>query len=299
MEDFIRFLKKVRKRNGDKLLPITIEKYAYFIEEYIAQFETYEADESLVQYMNKIIRQRPSIVIYSAFRMYLLYRGLSKKDSLLSKLEPPEKNANAFSSKQFLQSKVLSKGELNRLFNEADKMEKLIISALYDTACRRRELLNITFEDIEFLKNKKANDSNIYAEVNILGKGAKRRVVYFGKTTVDLINELYPNKLPKQKVFVIRLPDGTSYKSQPQALYNLVMDLTKRSIGRAMSTHSFRHSKLTHLADDGADVLGIANYAGHENISTTMIYIEISNRMGKITFENYAKDISNISGGAV
>jgi len=293
MKTFEQFLKTIRKKNGENLLPVSIERYLYFVEEYQKDLDVISDFQTLVLEMNRIIKTRPSMVIYSAFRMYLLYRGVDKKDVLLKNLETPEKNATAFSSKRFLQSKVLSRGELKRLFNESEPIEQLFFSALYDTACRRKELLNIKYGDINFKDNPK---NNIYAEVNILGKGAKSRVVYFGKTTVELIKQLRPNLETEDKVFVLYKVNGKPYKEQPQALYHFVKTKVQKVLGRKITPHCYRHTKLTHLADNGADVLGIKNYAGHDNISTTMVYIEISTRMGKIAFENYSKDISELDG---
>lgn len=288
MKNFHKFLTVVRKKNGDNLLPITIEKYVYFVQEYYEKFKKFDGKiEELIEYMNSIVKQRPSVVIYSAFRMFIIFLGVDKKDDLLKKLKAPEGNASAFRSKRFLQSKVLSRGELKRIFNESNDEEKLIFSALYDTACRRHELCKVKYGDIVF----RDDMDNIHAELNVLGKGSKSRVVYFSKTTCDLLKKVKGVMDKDDLVFVLYKKNGKPFKEQPQAMYDFIVNKTIKCIGRKMTPHCFRHTKLTHLADNGADVLGLQKYAGHDNISTIMIYLEISNRMGKITFENYSKDI--------
>jgi integrase len=294
IEDFQKFLTKVRKKNGDKLLPITIEKYVYFVSSYIKKFEEFGDNfDELIIYMNKVIRQRPSIVIYSAFRMYLIFAGVDKKSSEIRNLQPPDKTANAFTSKRFLQSKVLSRGELKRLFNEVDDETKLIFSAMYDTACRRSELLNMKFSDVVFSKHKEDIKNNLYAEITVLGKGAKNRVVYFGKVTYDLLMKLRPSQNPDDFLFKFYKDKdkGILYARQEDELYKLIVKTSEDILGRRITPHCFRHTKLTHLADAGAEVMGLSRYAGHENISTTMIYVEISNRVGRLTYSNYSEDI--------
>jgi len=297
VEQFEKFLKRVRKRNGDKLLPVTIEKYVYFVSFYYNDFLELEHDKlKLIEFMNTIVKQRPSIVIYSSFRMYLLFLGIDKKDELLRKLEVPPKSATAFSSKRYLESKVLSRGELQRLFNEVDDETKLIFSFLYDTACRRSEMLGVKWGDITFKDKKRMENKKIYGEVNILGKGAKSRIVYIGKTTYDLIRLLRGEMEDEEKVFMF-YSDGKKkrpLKKQADALYNLIRKTCKKILGRHITPHCFRHTKLTHLADAGADVLGISRYAGHEDVKTSTIYIEMSNRIGRLTFENFSQEIVEV-----
>jgi integrase len=294
IEDFERFLKKVKKKNGDKLLPVTIEKYLYFVKSYIDRFEPLQDDkDKLISLMNSIVSIRPSIVIYSSFRMYLIFLGIDQKSDEIKKLKSPPKSANSFTSKRFLQSKVLSRGELKRLFIEVDDETRLIFSFLYDTACRRKELLNITWGDFVFKNERQAEDDKIYAEVNILGKGAKSRVVYIGKVTHDLLMSIKKIGEKKEKVFVFYKDNEKKipYEGQEQQLYYLIINSCKKILGRHITPHAFRHTKLTHLADSGADVLGISRYAGHENIATSQIYIEISSHVGRMTFSQFSQDI--------
>ena len=298
MQEFETFLKKVRKKNGDKLLPITIEKYVYFVSSYEKKFlPLIDNHEELINLMNKIVSQRPSLVIYSAFRMFLIFVGVDKKGDLIRKLRTPEKTPNAFTSKRFLQSKVLSRIELRRLFLEVDDETKLIFSLLYDTACRREELLKIKYSDITFINDEEDNKNNIFGEIKVVGKGAKSRIVYFGKVTYNLLMKLRPDIMQEEaknkKLFVFYKDKKKQipYKKQDDYLYNLIKKKAKEILGRHITPHCFRHTKLTHLADEGADILGISRYAGHENISTSMIYVEISNRVGKLTFKNFSKNI--------
>lgn len=289
IEDFAKFLKKIRKKNGDKLLPVTTEQYEYYVSNYYNDFEKLNNNiDKLIDYMNVVIRQRPSIVIYSAFRIYLIFIGVEKDSDIIKKLKAPAKSANAFTSKRFLQSKVLSRGELKRLFTEVDDEMKLIFSTLYDLAARRSELLNIKFGDMIFYDEPK---NNIYGEINILGKGAKSRVVFFGRITNELLNKLRPNRIKEKKVFEFYKEKGKLYEKQADRLYYLILTNTQKILGRHITPHCLRHTRLTHMANLGADILSIARYAGHENVQTTTIYIEISTYVSRNAFEKFSENI--------
>ena len=45
-----------------------------------------------------------------------------------------------------------------------------------------------------------------------------------------------------------------------------------------ISTHTFRHLRLTHLARAGWKLHELATYAGHRDLATTQIYIHLSGR---------------------
>jgi len=262
----------------------------YFIGSYMEELLDKDG-ENLINQMNEILEQRNNIVIFSAFKNFAAYRGIPKDSELMRKLTRPEKSASALNSVRFLQSKILSRQELRRIYNETDDEIRMIFSFLYDTACRRNELLNIKFGDITFV-NKEKDFSNIYAKINVMGKGQKSRTVYLGKTSYDLLMKLRPEQNKEDRVFVFYDSKGEELKKQDDKLYNLVKGTIRKILGRNMSVHSMRHTCLSHFASNGSDVLGISKYAGHANLQTSLIYIHTSDRVGKITFQNFAQNMN-------
>lgn len=295
---YAKFLHKSRKKNGDKLLPSTIERYVETINPYMDKLvEKSNSQQDLINFINLTTKKSTNAVLYSAMKNYLLFLGYDKYDDeeLFNKLKKPQIAANAFSSKRFIQSKVVSRYELRRLFESCeDDKEKLIFSLLYDTACRRNELMKIKFGDIEQKNPTKDSEdikNGIFADVLLHGKGGKTRTVYLSKLSIDLINKLHQDQ--DETKYIVRLykPNGELYASQTQSLYDFIVKKTEHTLNRHIHPHCFRHTKLTHLADEGADILGIQAYAGHEDITTSKIYIQISSFVGRRTFSKYSKPI--------
>jgi integrase len=292
---FIKWLKQKHKTNGDKLVESTIERYTEWISKYIDELDRMKPDGSMIVYMNQEVFATRSSVLASAFKNYLLYRKAPKR--LLLDIEKTEKRANAFTSIRFLQDKVLSRTELKRVMNQLDDLQlRAAFSFLYDTACRRAEMLNTRWGDIQFkhsITDAADIHDGLYASVTITGKGSKKREVYLGRTTVDLLREMRGNdkKNPVDKVFVITKKNGEAYKRQHHAFYDRVVRVSERILGRHIHPHCFRHTKLTHLADSGADLLSISAYAGHASTAVTQIYLHISSYRGRQAFKQYSKDI--------
>jgi integrase/recombinase XerC len=165
---------------------------------------------------------------------------------------------------------------------------KLIISMLYDTACRRSEILKIRFKDIEPIKEPK---NNIYAKVRIMGKGHKSREVYLNETTFNLLKEYGKGKKKSDYIIRFKSNDNKEIKFQDHKLWEVLSKHIEPILGRNFHCHMLRHTFATHMADNGAHAEEIMYYLGHKEVSTTLIYIEISTFMGERAFTKYSKDI--------
>ena len=72
--------------------------------------------------------------------------------------------------------------------------------------------------------------------------------------------------------------------------------------------HGFRHSKAMHMLEAGINIVYIRDFLGHEDISTTMVYIRADNRLkteavnklapkvtGETEFPDWTKDTDLMS----
>ncbi len=53
---------------------------------------------------------------------------------------------------------------------------------------------------------------------------------------------------------------------------------------KEIHTHTLRHSYATHLLEDGMDIMTLKDLLGHQNIETTMEYLQIAQLVSQQKF---------------
>jgi len=149
--------------------------------------------------------------------------------------------------------------------------DRLMFELLYGCGIRNSELIGIDLSSISL-----SNEA-----ILIRGKGKKERYVPFGDSVKVALAAYLPDR---QKVLAER-------KKQTGAL--LINQrggrLTTRSVGRIIKKiavakglspdvhpHTLRHAFGTHLLEEGADLRAIQEMLGHERLSTTQRYTQLS-----------------------
>jgi integrase/recombinase XerC len=149
--------------------------------------------------------------------------------------------------------------------------DRLMLELLYGCGIRNSELISIDLDDIR-----------LSAEaILIRGKGKKERYVPFG----DSVKSALAVYLPKRQQIV-----AAHRRNLPALLINQRAGrLTTRSVGRIVKKiavakglspdvhpHTLRHAFGTHLLEEGADLRAIQEMLGHERLSTTQRYTQLS-----------------------
>ena len=149
--------------------------------------------------------------------------------------------------------------------------DRLMLELLYGCGIRNSELVGINVDDVR-----------LSAEaILIRGKGKKERYVPFGDSVRTALASYAP---VRQKTLAERK------KSTPALLINQRGGrLTTRSVGRIIKKiavskglspdvhpHTLRHAFGTHLLEEGADLRAIQEMLGHERLSTTQRYTQLS-----------------------
>lgn len=165
--------------------------------------------------------------------------------------------------------------DLEVLFKVPDKSDTLglrnllILELLYSCGMRVSELVNIKLSDIDF------NNNRIY----ILGKGKKERYVLYGEVCSNILNDYLINSRPvlnKNSEYLLLNKFGN--KITDRSIRMIIDDIVKKSCLKLnISPHTLRHTFATHLLNEGADLKIVQELLGHENISTTGIYTDVSN----------------------
>lgn len=153
---------------------------------------------------------------------------------------------------------------------------KLIFELLYGCALRVSELCNLNYGDIDL--NRKS--------IRVLGKGNKTRIVPFGEKSINIYNE-YLSSVELTNQFTPLFLSASGNRIYPKYVSRLVKKyLSKVSDVSKKSPHILRHAAATHMLDNGADLLGVKEILGHENLSTTQIYTHVSVERLKKAYKN-------------
>ncbi len=161
--------------------------------------------------------------------------------------------------------------------------DKAILELLYGCGIRNAELVGLNLEDIHW-----ANDALL-----VRGKGRKQRYVPMGDAAAVALRAYLAERSA-------RLAAGGGKGSATPALFlNLRLRglnsadgqarLTTRSVGRIVKRiailrglsadvhpHTLRHAFGTHLLEEGADLRAIQELLGHERLSTTQRYTQLT-----------------------
>ncbi|MEV6513955.1 site-specific integrase [Streptomyces sp. NPDC051642] len=153
---------------------------------------------------------------------------------------------------------------------------RLMVTLAYDGALRREELVQLDVEDFEPAHRL----IHLRAETT---KSQRAREVAFGSTS----SQLFVTYLRERRTLFGRI-DGPLFRSVSNRNYGAplgpsswskTVERIARSAGAArLSTHTFRHLRLTDLARADWTLDQIAQYAGHRDLATTMRYIHLSGR---------------------
>jgi len=162
-----------------------------------------------------------------------------------------------------------------------DYRNKAMLELMYATGLRVSELINLTPMNIDLDKQL----------VRCYGKGSKERIVPMGATAckyLKLYLEEYRDALTKQTICDNLFLNNHGKKITRQGFFkNLKIIADKQGITENITPHMLRHSFATHLLNNGADLRSIQMMLGHENISTTGIYTNVSTDDLKENYDLY------------
>lgn len=115
--------------------------------------------------------------------------------------------------------------------------------------------------------------------VTILGKGNKQRIVPFYELAAELLKRYLQEVRPlwmkesHDTVFINQRGKGLTTRG-----IQFRMQVAADACGLQVHVHPhmFRHSFATHLLDNGADLRVVQELLGHSSLSTTQVYVHVS-----------------------
>ncbi|MFR6291794.1 MAG: tyrosine recombinase XerC [Peptococcaceae bacterium] len=252
-----------------------LEQFGQFVEQENLQIERleyrdlryYMASLQKGQTLKKTTVSRKTAALKSFFKF--LYREGFLERNPADLLSAPKKEKhlpsviNEIDITQFLDD-FLSGEE------PAQLRDKAIFELLYSSGLRVSELVNLDLNTVNKQKGM----------LRILGKGNKERVVPIGEQAQCAIARYLESGRP----FLVKQQEETGLFLNQQGNrltsrgveYILEQYIKKGALKYKVTPHAFRHSFATHLLDNGADLRVIQELLGHESLSTTQIYTEVS-----------------------
>ena len=272
-----RFLRSLRERNASAH---TIEAYTGDLE----KFATYVGDAGWKQIDHVRIRGFLSQLYEHGLSKTSVARALAAVRSLyrwLAREGIVEQNPAALVATPRLPKnlpRVPTIEEMNTVLDGEmpehaswPERDRLILELLYGCGIRNSELVAIDLDDVGWSGE----------AILVRGKGRKERYVPFGEALKSALAAYLPAR--QQKL----VPQKSSTRA---LLVNLRgTRLTTRSVGRIVKRiavakglspdvhpHTLRHAFGTHMLEEGADLRAIQEMLGHERLSTTQRYTQLS-----------------------
>jgi integrase/recombinase XerC len=272
-----KFLASLRERNAS---PHTVKAYTGDLENfaaYVGPRKWREIDHITIRgFLSQLYEKGLSktSVARSLAAVRSLYRWLAQEGVL-------EQNPAALVSTPKLPRKlprVPTMEEINSVLDgdmpeiaSFPERDRLIFELLYGCGIRNSELVGIDLDDVRFSAE----------AILVSGKGKKERYVPFG----DAVKSALAAYLPARQALL-----AESHKHTPALLINQRGGrLTTRSVGRIIKKiavakglspdvhpHTLRHAFGTHMLEEGADLRSIQELLGHERLSTTQRYTQLS-----------------------
>ena len=259
----------------------SISSYTYDIQGFIDYIETYnpqltitncqKADtQAYIYHLAKNINARSQsrqISGLKSFFNFLIFEGY-REDSPMDLIDSPKIGRKL--------PAVLGIKEIDQLLGAIDLSHAqgyrnlTILETLYGSGLRVSELINLKISDLHF-------DENLLL---ITGKGNKQRLVPLGgvcKQKLKVYLEEVRIHVPVKKEYQDIVFLNQHGRQLTRAMIFTIVRQTAANAGmeKKISPHTFRHSFATHLLENGADLRSIQLMMGHENITTTEVYMHL------------------------
>jgi site-specific recombinase XerD len=172
----------------------------------------------------------------------------------------------------------LSQEEILKVFAAVDLRKKegfrdyTLLHLLFDSGARASEIATLNLDYFDLPKR----------TLSILGKGNRYRLIELWPKTAQLINcyianyRATPKPWYRHRLFINqRGEELTRYGIHRLCQKYLARALPEKRFKDLSPAHSFRHSCAVNLLRSGKAVTDIKNHLGHENIQSTMVYLQM------------------------
>lgn len=163
--------------------------------------------------------------------------------------------------------KVIAPADIKKMFGTMTNLKhNTMLKLCYGLGLRVSEIVNLKISDID------SKAMQVFIE---RAKGKKDRYVNLPESILPQLRIYFIEYKPKMYLFEGQYGGQYSSRSAQQVFKNALL---KAKINKVVSIHSLRHSFATHLLEQGTDIRFIQELLGHNDIKTTLIYTEVSDK---------------------
>jgi site-specific recombinase XerD len=178
--------------------------------------------------------------------------------------------------------KPLAEPEVTALLESVDaadpvsRRDRCLLELLYATGARISEVCGVSLADLD-------REAGL---MRVLGKGAKERIVPYGRSAAAALDvwlgpggreAMVPARWARRGDAEALFLNHRGGRLSRQAAWTVVKQRGARvGLEAKLSPHVLRHSCATHLLDHGADLRIVQELLGHVSISTTQRYTQVS-----------------------
>ena len=277
--------------NTLKSYQVTLGKYLGFLEDdkgfsiQTISAECFEKQviEEWMRHMRNIERLSPDTcnIRLGGLRTYLKYLGTREvkykylySEAIDIPLMKTEKKKVSGLSKKAVKTLMTAPNQST----PAGRRDLVFMIIAYGTAARMSEILSIKVGHL-FLDGSKPH-------VTVIGKGGKVRTLYLLPKAVAHIRKYLntahgENPVPERYLFYSRNGNKEERISSKAIEKRLRMYAEKAhekcsDVPLDLHAHQFRHARASHWLEEGMNIVEISVLLGHEQLATTMRYLDIS-----------------------
>ena len=138
----------------------------------------------------------------------------------------------------------------------------------YGTGLRLSELVNLKIKDID------SQRMTIFVRNS---KGKKDRYTILPKKLLYELRSYYQIFQPKEWLFHSAKPGQQLGRDSIQRTFRMAKK--RAGLTKEGGIHTLRHCFATHLLEAGTDIRTVQHFLGHSDISTTMVYLHVTNNL--------------------
>jgi integrase/recombinase XerC len=145
--------------------------------------------------------------------------------------------------------------------------DRALLELVYSSGLRLAEVVGLELDDLDHREGL----------VQVLGKGAKRRIVPVGRRALEAVAAWLPVRgqwaAPGETALFL---SRRGRRIAPRTVQARLDHWSRRlGLGPGVHPHMLRHSFASHLLESSGDLRAVQELLGHANISTTQIYTHL------------------------